>query len=199
MIRNLFTLYIETVFTVLQYPGDLPGLLAHRQLRPGFIAIILIFPALSASVGIYYLRDYYSASFAIEGLIYFLMHYVFFWIWGILFGSLLNATVVFFRGERRDSSRVMIQSAVLSVLPFSFAAPASMTMSMIETPGLYYAGSLGIFAFWSVYISFQAMRHHYELSMRSSLNSVLITLLAMILFPPVAIAFIFFGAMEVLR
>lgn len=198
MIRNLLNAYIDLIYATIQYPQDLPALVAHMNTRPYLLFLSPLLPAISSATGIYYMRSFYNAYYPGEVFFLFLVHFLFILITGLLLGSVMNSLVLFLKPGRESRAWSSISLSILSSNPLIFIMPAAMISKMFEGGFVFFLVFLILLAVWSISVFIRSTRYLFELTYADTAKSVLGSLLLVFLFPVLLFVFVSVEAMELL-
>ena len=186
--KNFFILHIEILYAVFHYPIGLPG---HLKKIPGLnkhLLFSLFLISLSSAVGTYFLREYYSDSYAVTIIVSTLLHIIFFLMCGFIFGALADAFVARKYSDRAGRSNQMVAIAVLSFLPWLFFLPAAFSARYVaaQTNTAVFVWMWPVvlaIMFWSLFILYVGIRYLYDLTLRDALLIQLKSVAVFMIFP----------------
>ena len=186
---NFLIIFNEIAYLVLQHPEELPvSLKKIPKLRPYIIAA-LVFSGLCVGTGLYLLRTNYNLAFIFPVLAVTVVHVVFFLLWGVCLGALVDGLVHRITPDRAGHMWDMVAIAVFSCIPTAFFLPGAMTAKLLATPAWLAVPLLIALIVWTQTIVVRALRYLYELPLRVALRIYFRSLVILLAFPFFAILF----------
>lgn len=191
MFANFINIFIEIVHAVFLHPAELsiylqkiPALVIHAL-------TVLLLASFSSSLSLYILRDYYEANFILVIPLMSAAYLVFYLLWAVIQGSVIDALVNLKHPDRYGRSWKMISIVIFSLLPFAFSTPLAMTVRFFAERLHWNAVALmtpfSLFlVLWSLYISLRGLQYLYELTFRAAFATCIRSLVVLVLFPVLA-------------
>ncbi len=187
---NFLLIFNEIAYLVLQHPEELPvSLKKIPKLRP-YLFAALLFSGLCMGTGLYLLRTTYNLSFVIAVLGVAFVHSVFFVVWSVCLGALVDALVQKpDRPGRGGRMRDLAEIVIFSSIPTAFFLPGAMTAKLLFQPGLLALPLwLGLFV-WSQIVVVRALQYLYEMPLRECIQVYVRSFGILFVFPLVAGSF----------
>ncbi len=196
MKRTWITALIETFYTTLQHPEDLPALLNHFAFPLRFFFTLLLIPALGSTTALYFVRDYYPFAFYVEFGVLFLVHYAAFIVFSLTLGSLAHSFALQGRSDRSGSVWHTIEISMLSLLPATFATALAIPAKVSGHSILMIVPSILLLELWSLSIFYRAIRYHYQLDVKEALGVIFKSFGVMAIIPVSAFLLLILSIME---
>jgi hypothetical protein len=184
--------YLELAHSGLSYPKDLTEIMKRYDagLRVYYL-INLFLASLSISTGHYLLRDYYHGFYKIELPVLIITLFIFFILWSMLIGSLIDTVVLLFKKDRVPSPRYAVNAAGFALLPFAFFSAGAGLIKNATYQSLFIILLIIFLGGWSVYAFIRTLQFIYEISFKDSLRLFILSQVILYLFP---VLFLYFTA-----
>jgi len=181
--------YLEIAHAAFSYPQQLAEILRRPQSMRSFYLLSLSAVSVSIAVGQYLLRDYYHGYYKAELPVLIIFLFIFFILWSVLNGSLIDAVALYIKKERKSHPFTIINSIGFALIPFIFFSPGAGLIKNTAYQSIFLLALTIFLCGWSIYSFIRTIQFFYEISFREALRLFIITQLILYIFP---LLFVFF-------